>query len=342
MNQKNLNVKNKNGKLIIKHLRNKKVSQIFKKFEKSFNIKKDFAVAVSGGPDSLSLAYLSKIYAIKYNLKAKFFIVDHRLRHGSTLEARVAADLLKKINIECQILKWIGKKPLTNIQSLARNKRYSLLVNKCNKYRINNLLLGHHLDDLFENFFIRMLRGSGLNGLISLDKNSVFQGINFHRPLLDFEKKDLIYLSKKVFNFFIQDPSNKNDNFKRTRVRNLINFLGSEGLDKNKFLLTISNLKDADKSIKFYVEKNITKNSYFFKKNNSVILNKSFFDQSHEVMFRSLTEVIKIIGGRYYPVRGKSLSDVIHKISSDKLIKVTLGGCFIEKVNQSIIISKEV
>ena len=38
------------------------------------------------------------------------------------------------------------------------------------KFGINNILIGHHQDDLFENFFIRILRGSGLKGLISLDK----------------------------------------------------------------------------------------------------------------------------------------------------------------------------
>ena len=61
-------------------------------------------------------------------------------------------------------------KPKKNIQSIARDKRYELLINKAKKYKIKNILLGHHLDDLFENFFIRILRGSGLNGLISLDK----------------------------------------------------------------------------------------------------------------------------------------------------------------------------
>ena len=301
------------------------------------------AVAVSGGPDSLSLAFLTKCYSLKNKLDVKYYLVDHKLRKESSSEAKKVINILKKISINCKILTWNGKKPIANIQAMARNKRYSLLIQECKKNKIKYLLLGHHLDDLFENFLIRILRGSGLNGLISLNKNSKHKDNNTEilRPLLDFEKKDLTYLSKKIFNFFIEDPSNKDENFKRIRVRNLLNSLEKEGLDKKKFLLTINNLKDSDKSIKFYVEKNILKNSKFVKEKKNLILNKNFFNQSHEVIFRSLTQVIQIIGQKYYPVRGKSISRLIKKITSNSPTKVTLGSCLIEKINKSVLISKE-
>ena len=52
---------------------------------------------------------------------------------------------------------------------------------------------------LYENFLIRIVRGSGLNGLISFNKNTKYrdQNLNILRPLLDLEKKDLIYISKR-------------------------------------------------------------------------------------------------------------------------------------------------
>jgi len=136
------------------------------------------------------------------------FIVDHKLRKNSSLEAKLTKTILKNINVECKVLNWNGKKPTKNIQAIARHKRYSLLVNECKKNDIKYLLLGHHLNDLFENFLIRMARGSGLNGLISFSKNTKYKDKDLYilRPLLDLEKKDLIYISKKVFNFFIKDP----------------------------------------------------------------------------------------------------------------------------------------
>ena len=88
MNLKNLSVTTKIPKILSEKLKNKKILQIYKKFEKSLDIKKDFIVAVSGGPDSLALAFLAKIYAYRNKVKSKFCMVDHKLRNNSTNEAK--------------------------------------------------------------------------------------------------------------------------------------------------------------------------------------------------------------------------------------------------------------
>jgi tRNA(Ile)-lysidine synthase len=343
MNPKSLSVKNKTHKKILSFLEDKKILKIYKKFEKSLGVKKKFSVAVSGGPDSLSLAFLSKCYSLIHELEVKYFLVDHKLRKESSAEAKIVKKILKKVGVNCKILSWKGKKPLKNIQSVAREKRYSLLVNECKKNKIKYLLFGHHLDDLLENFFIRILRGSGLNGLISLNKKTKYKDNNTEilRPLIDLEKIDLENLSKKIFDFYVKDPSNKDTVFKRIRIRNLLQLLKKEGFDKKKFLLTVNNLKDSDRSIRFYVDRNIKDNLIFFKEQKYCILNKNFFDQSHEVIFRSLTKVIQLTGKKYYPARGKSIDELIKKIKSNSFKKLTLGSCFIEKINESILISSE-
>ena len=344
MKKKSLNVKKKIHSSVLGHLNNKKILKIFKGFKNFLKIDSKFAVAVSGGPDSMSLAFLAKCFALTKKLDVKFYIVDHKLRKNSSLEAQTVFSLLKKFDINCKVLIWNGKKPSSNIQAKARDKRYSLLTNQCKKDKIKYLLLGHHLDDLYESFLIRLLRGSGLKGLTSFGGTSEYKknGIIILRPLIDIEKKELIYLSKSVFNFFVEDPSNLNENFKRIRIRNLILNLEKEGLDKKKLQLTINNLKDSDRSINFYVKNNIDQNSKFSKKNNTFILNNFFFDQPHEVIFRSLSLIIKSISQKYYLARGKSIKSLILKIKLNKINKkVTLGGCFIEKVNKTILISRE-
>jgi len=40
-------------------------------------------------------------------------------------------------------------------------------------------------------------------------------------------------------------------------------------------------------------------------------------------------------------VRGKKIDKIIHLIKSKSSFKVTLGGCIIKKVNQTLILSKE-
>ena len=340
MSLKNLSVKTKIPKLFKDKLKNKRISYIFKKFEKSLSINQDFLVAVSGGPDSLALAFLSKIYSIKNRLNAKFIIIDHKLRPESTQEARLIKQVLKKYLIPIEISTWQGKKPVKNIQSIARKKRYDLLSKKCDEYKINNILTGHHQDDLFENFFIRLTRGSGLKGLISLDKIRSIGNKNLYRPLLNQKKEDLVFLSKEVFNFFVNDPSNKEEKFLRIRIRKLLKELEKDGLNKTKFLKTIQNLKRSNLVVDFYFKDNLKKNCLLLSDTKSV-LNKKFFEQPYEVTFRGLSEVIKIIGKKENYVRGKKIDQTIKNIENNKLNIATLGGCILKKVNQTVIIIKE-
>ena len=341
MSLKNLSATSKIHKFLLNRLKDKQILQIYQKFENYLDLNENFVVAVSGGPDSLALSFLAKIYSIKNSLDVKYFIVDHKLRKNSTHEAKYVQKQLQKFSIDLNILTWRGNKPTKNIQSIARDKRYELLVSETKKFRINNILLGHHLDDVFENFFIRILRGSGLKGLVSLNHKTQNDNINIIRPLLNFDKKDLIYISKSVFGSYIEDPSNKNDKFKRVKIRNFLKQLKTEGLDRNKFILTIKNLKFANETIKFYTNKNLVENTNFIEKKKLVVLNKNFFHNSAEVIFRSLTEIIKHVGKRYYPSRGKKIDAIIHLINNKSSFKVTLGGCVIKKVNQTVIVSKE-
>ena len=341
MSLKNLSVKIKIPKILLEKLRNKKINRIYKKFEKSLNINQNFVVAVSGGADSLALCFLSRIYSIKKGLKCKFYIVDHKLRPESTKEAENVKKILKRFSIKAEILTWEGKKLFSNIQSAARKKRFQLLFTKSDKFNINDILLGHHQDDLIENFFIRILRGSGLKGLISLSKRTRILDKNIHRPLLDQKKEDLQFVANYVFNFYVSDPSNEDKKFKRIRVRKMISQIKKEGFDKKKMMMTIQNLKYSNDAISFYYNSNLEKNTFFSPKKKFYLLNDQFFDQPHEIIFRGLSDIIKIIGKKFNFVRGRQLDHVIHEVRKDKFYRGTLGGCKIKRVNQTVIISKE-
>ena len=341
MSLKNLSVKNKIHKQYKVKLSNLRVNQIYKKFENSFKLDKNFIVAVSGGADSLALAFLTKLFALKNNLKPKYYIVDHKLRKESTLEALKVKKTLNSLNISSKILTVRGKKPQNRIQSFAREKRYELLFSECKKFKINNLILGHHMDDIIENFFLRMARGSGLKGLVSLGERTQIQNINLIRPLIKLHKKDLLFLSKFVFNFYVDDSSNYDPKFNRIKIRNFIKQLNSSGFDKNKFQLTIENLKRSDQTIKFYVEKNKKINSMINQRKKELILKEDFFDNSYEVVFRSLSDLIHFIGKKQNPVRGKKIENIMNKIENNRLFKETLGGCVIKMVNHTVILTKE-
>ncbi len=72
-----------------------------------------------------------------------------------------------------------------------------------------------------------MLRGSGTEGLASFaekEKKFIFRGnsIIILRPLIRFNKEKLKYIARKVFNFYVDDPSNEMEKFQRVRLRKLI------------------------------------------------------------------------------------------------------------------------
>ena len=299
MKKKNLSAKKTIHNFYFKKLDDPRIKRIYSNFKKKISsyIPNTFCVAVSGGVDSMALSFLAKCYSLENNKKVYFFIVDHKLRKNSTLEANLVKKKLKLFQISSNILtiKKINKK--INLQSFARDNRYKLIINQSITKKIDTILTAHNTDDLIENFFIRLLRGSGLKGLISFSqiKSKVKLGdkIFILRPLLDTSKKDLIYLSKNTFNFNVNDPSNLDDKFLRVKVRKLISNLETDGLTFNKFKLSLNKLSKSNNAIDYYVQKNINDNSNYLKLTNSIILKDDFFKQPDEIVFRSFSEIIK-------------------------------------------------
>ena len=84
----------------------------------------------------MALCFLIYCYKFIKNSKIQpiFYLVDHGLRKGSNRSSKLVKKHFKK-KINLKILKWKGKKPNSNLQSLARQKRYSFyLMNVKKKY----------------------------------------------------------------------------------------------------------------------------------------------------------------------------------------------------------------
>ena len=120
MKKKSLNARRKIPKnFLLDNLKISKIGNIYIEFEKNLissgKIER-IAVAVSGGPDSLSLCYFTKCFSLKHKIKIFFYIVDHKLRKESTLEAKKVNHIIKELKVPCKILTWTGKKPKNNLQ----------------------------------------------------------------------------------------------------------------------------------------------------------------------------------------------------------------------------------
>ncbi|KAK4222057.1 hypothetical protein QBC38DRAFT_402258 [Podospora fimiseda] len=141
---------------------------------------KPIGLAISGGVDSMALAYLcSKIQKeIKHirvvdHLVKSFFavVIDHGMREGSDLEAANVVLELKKLGIKAEAhrIKWpqtvINPNDLPNVETWARHYRYRRLAKVCQVWNCNTLFTAHHEDDQYETVLMRLISGHGYRGL---------------------------------------------------------------------------------------------------------------------------------------------------------------------------------
>jgi len=344
MKRKNLiaRKKAKKNKFLSK---NSKILNYYKKF-KSVIFKdiehKSFALAVSGGADSLCLSYFSKMYASEFGNKIHILIVNHNLRKESHQEALRVKKILKKKKISSKILSWKGKIPNKNIQKNARDFRYSLISSYCLKKNIKYLVTAHHGDDQIENFFIRLIRGSGLTGLSSMSVKTKYNNkLKIIRPFLNFKKSDLKYVTLNYFKTYIEDPSNKDEKFLRVRIRKYRKNMEKEGLDTRKIIKTVDNLLSANQALNFYKNKALYKHASFLSKEKCLISKKIFSEEAEEIIFKSFSDVFSLVSGTYYPPRSKKVINLIDRLKKNTFTKSTLGGCIVQKKDNFILISRE-
>ena len=198
--------------------------EFIKTIEKKYPFEKNpsVAVAVSGGPDSMSLLFLVNAF-IKYkkgNLIA--LIVDHSIRHNSKEEAKYISSYLNKYNINSKILFVEKNNVKKKNMNEARKNRYNLLTDFCIQNKILHLFMAHHKDDNLETFLNRKIAGSDFYGLKSISEFSLFNKVCILRPFLNFSKKKLLDYNKKNKIEYINDPSNFNLNYTRPIMRTFL------------------------------------------------------------------------------------------------------------------------
>ncbi|WP_148300986.1 tRNA lysidine(34) synthetase TilS [Asaia platycodi] len=139
------------------------------------------AVAVSGGADSLCLAWLLR----RWRRAVLALIVDHGLRENSAAEAAETASRLKALDIPSVILKLDTIDRKGSLQKNARIARYQALTAACLSRGILDLALGHHERDQVETLLLRKAHGSSPHGLAAMALSRETPQLRHIRPLLE-------------------------------------------------------------------------------------------------------------------------------------------------------------
>lgn len=282
------------------------------------------AVAVSGGADSMALAWLAGEWAQRHGIRLVAFTVDHGLRDGSSHEAEQVGQWLAARGIPHHILRWESTdKPQANLQAQAREARYQLLASACAEQGITHLLLGHHLDDQAETFLIRLQRGSGVDGLAAMRPVSSFKSLILLRPLLDTPKSALTDFLAHSSQVWIEDPSNHAMRHTRTRMRHLLPKLAEAGIGPETLAATSRRMARA----RDFLERQTDRAALYcltLHDEGYITLNEPrFLDLHEEIALRLLADILRLMNGTVYRPRLSELEMLYHALPGTR----TLAGC---------------
>ena len=253
---------------------------------KNFNGKEKILLSLSCGLDSTLLFYLITKSNFFKNTNIFYIFFDHQKRAEGKFEIqnfishysiKKSQYFIKKIKIDS------SNKGFQNNSRLARHKFINFLSKKIGT---KDIFLGHHLDDLYETFFLRDIQQSNVFGLKSIFSDSIL-GLKFHRPLIEYPKKKILNFATMHKIFWSEDRTNFELDYTRNKIRN---FLISNN-SFSKIDIKKNNYSSLDNIFKL-------QNKYFIK----------FAKKKYEVKykeFNNLNDTLKlfVIQSFYYNVR---------------------------------------
>ena len=133
----------------------------------------------------------------------------------------------------------MARKQKLSPEMAARQARHDFLARTARRLGLKRIALAHHADDQIELFFIRLLRGSGGEGLGGMKwhgPSPAYSRVQLTRPLLNLSKQDLELYAHLHNLKFREDATNRSLDILRNRIRReLLPLLRSRyqpGLDK--------------------------------------------------------------------------------------------------------------
>ena len=172
-------------------------------------------VAVSGGADSLALAYATLIESAPLAIRAVAVTIDHQLQEKSADQAAKVEKQLREMGYQDVVVAKVKVSPESGLEAGARNARYEALQRIAIEKSAVKVLLGHTRDDQAESVLLGLARGSGTRSLSGMaSENGIYL-----RPLLSLTRAQTEAACTEFGIEYWNDPHNENLDFSRVRVR---------------------------------------------------------------------------------------------------------------------------
>lgn len=249
--------------------------------------------------------------------------VDHGLRPESSVEARQVALWVKGWpGIRHSILRIKNlSSGSSRLMERAREERYRVMASYCHRHKIKQIFLAHHRDDQAETLLFRLAKGSGLDGLAGMRPLQAYNDrLSLVRPLLDVPKSDLVMLCRKYKISYVEDPTNTNTVYARSRLRQALN---EEGATAKRLAVTAARLSQAREALEHYT-KEVTRSAQQEKtKNRTVFAFEILAAAPADIRLRVLMAAVR----DGYGPRLEKMEALVSALFSEKPFRrQTLGG----------------
>ena len=175
-------------------------------------------VAVSGGADSLALAYALVKEAPALAITLIGVTVDHQLQTCSAEQAKRVQSALKEMGYQEVLIEKVNVVEKSGLEADARAARYTALDSIAHAYGASQIFLGHTRDDQAETVLLGLARGSGTRSLSGM---AVLNG-KYVRPFLNLTREQTVAACAEAELKPWNDPHNENEKFTRVKVRNKV------------------------------------------------------------------------------------------------------------------------
>ena len=198
----------------------KKIKEI--KDKNLINENDKILIAFSGGPDSMFLYYVLKTLQKEYKLEISLIYINHNLRDDVDNDIKIVTNFAKENGVKLYVkkidVKKYAKDNKKSVELAARELRYEMINKTLMEIGYNKIATGHNLDDNVETLVFRLIRGTSIKGL----KGIPIKRGNIIRPILHFEKTEIIkFLDEKEVEYVI-DYTNFENDYTRNYIRNEI------------------------------------------------------------------------------------------------------------------------
>ena len=185
-----------------------------------------YAVAVSGGADSIALLQLLfDRMQMERDLHLHVVHLNHETRGGdSDDDAQFVEEFAKTRSLPVTISRLSGVLPLlpdhsSNPSALFRQARLALFRQVCKTHQLDGVVVAHHLDDQAETILLRLLQSAEPLGLCGMNAITEIQGLRIFRPLLSVSRQSLRDFLTQNQIHWREDASNQSPKYHRNEIR---------------------------------------------------------------------------------------------------------------------------